>query len=203
MASLIAQLVKNSPAMQETPAEEVGLGRSVGEGTGYPLQYSWTFLVAELVNNLPAMQETWIQSLGLENPMEKGKATHSSILAWRIPWTEEPGRLQSTGSMHPWGHKESGTTEPPSLSLFSCYQATLVSGCTPYLVWPFSSLTRSPMSFSNADLFFTPFIDFRIAQRVGRKLLAGPAGSCLGQVFKDPYSTPPHLGCRHTDLSVL
>ena len=83
--------------MQETPAEEVGLGRSVGEGTGYPLQYSWTFLVAELVNNLPAMQETWIQSLGLENPMEKGKATHSSILAWRIPWTIPSMGLQRVG----------------------------------------------------------------------------------------------------------
>ena len=46
-----------------------------------------------MVKNLPAMQETWDQSLSLENPLEKGMATHSSILAWRIPWTEEPGRL--------------------------------------------------------------------------------------------------------------
>ena len=51
-----------------------------------------------MVKNLPAMQETWIQSLGWEDPLEKGMATHSSILAWRIPWAEEPGRLQSTGS---------------------------------------------------------------------------------------------------------
>ena len=51
-----------------------------------------------MVKNLPAMQETWVQSLGLEDPLEKGTATHSSILAWRIPWTEEPGRLQSMGS---------------------------------------------------------------------------------------------------------
>ena len=50
------------------------------------------------VKNLPAMQETRIRSLGQEDPLEKGMATHSSILAWRIPWTEEPGRLQSTGS---------------------------------------------------------------------------------------------------------
>ena len=56
------------------------------------------FLVAQRVKNPPAMQETWVQSLGLEDPLEKGMATHSSILAWRIPWTEEPGGLQSTGS---------------------------------------------------------------------------------------------------------
>ena len=53
----------------------------------YPLQYSWASLVAQLVKNLPAMWETWIRSLGWEDPLEKGKATHSSILARRIPWT--------------------------------------------------------------------------------------------------------------------
>ena len=51
-----------------------------------------------VVKNLPAMWETWVQSLGREDPLEKEMATHSSILAWRISWTEEPGRLQSTGS---------------------------------------------------------------------------------------------------------
>ena len=55
-------------------------------------------LVAQMVKNLPAMQETWVQSLGQEDPLEKGMATHSSILAWRIPWTELPGGLQSMGS---------------------------------------------------------------------------------------------------------
>ena len=50
-----------------------------------------------MVKNLPAMQETRVRSLGWEDPLEKGMATHSSILAWRIPWTEEPGRLQSMG----------------------------------------------------------------------------------------------------------
>jgi len=62
-------------------------GRSAGEGIGYPLQCSWAFLVAQLVKNPPAMWETWVQSLGWEDPLEKGKATHSSILAWKIPWT--------------------------------------------------------------------------------------------------------------------
>ena len=54
-------------------------------------------LVAQMVKNLPAMQETQVQILGQEDPLEKGMVTHSSILAWRIPWTEEPGGLQSMG----------------------------------------------------------------------------------------------------------
>ena len=58
-----------------------GLGRSPREGMGYPLEYSWASLVAQLVKNPPAMWETWVQSLGLEDPLEKGKATHSNILA--------------------------------------------------------------------------------------------------------------------------
>ena len=60
-------------------------GRSVGEGRGYPLQYFWASLVAQLVKNPPAMQETWVRYLGWEDPLEKEMATHSSILAWRIP----------------------------------------------------------------------------------------------------------------------
>ena len=55
-------------------------------------------LVAQSVKNLPAVQKTWVQSLGGEDPLEKGMAAHMNILAWRIPWTEEPGRLQSMGS---------------------------------------------------------------------------------------------------------
>ena len=102
------------------------LGRSPGEGNGYPLQYSGLensmdcvvhgvtksqkrlkdfhfhffggFLVALLVKILPAVQETWVQSQGQKDPLEKEMATHSSILAWKIPWTEEPGGLQSMGS---------------------------------------------------------------------------------------------------------
>ena len=75
-----------------------GSGRSPGEGIGSPLQYSWVSLVAQLVKNLPGMRETWVQSLGWEDALKKGKATLSTVLAWRIPWTEEPGRLQSVGS---------------------------------------------------------------------------------------------------------
>ena len=57
-----------------------------------------TFLVAQTVKCLPTMQETWVQSLGREDLLEKEMATHSSILAWKIPWMEEPGRLQSMGT---------------------------------------------------------------------------------------------------------
>ena len=80
----------------------------------WPKNWTWisciaggflTNSVAQLVKSLPAMQETWVQSLGWEDPLEKEMATHSSILAWRIPWTEEPGGLESMG------HKELDTTE--------------------------------------------------------------------------------------------
>ena len=126
MASLLAQLVKYPPPIQETPLGSLvwkipwirdrqlipvffgfpcgsagresthnvgdlglipGLGRSPGEGIGYPLQYSLAFLVAQLVKNPPVMRETWVQSLGWEDPLAKGKASYSSILAWRIPST--------------------------------------------------------------------------------------------------------------------
>ena len=85
------------------------LGRSPGEGIGYLLQYSWASFMAQLVKNLPAMREIWVGSLGWEDPLEKGKATHSSILAWRIPWT----------IYSPWDHKELDTTEQLSPSLFT------------------------------------------------------------------------------------
>ena len=69
-----------------------GLGRSPEEGKGYLLQYSWASLMAQLVKNPPAMQETWVRSLGWADPLKKGKATHSSILAWRIPMDRGAGR---------------------------------------------------------------------------------------------------------------
>ena len=69
----------------------IGLFLNLILPTGFPC-------VAQLVKNLPAMQEIWLRSLGQEDPLEKGLATYSSILAWRIPWREEPGGLQSIGS---------------------------------------------------------------------------------------------------------
>ena len=70
-----------------------GLGRSPRNRIGYTLQYSWASLVAQIVKNPFAMRETWVQSLAWDNPLEEGMATHFSILAWRIPWIENPGGL--------------------------------------------------------------------------------------------------------------
>ena len=70
------------------------MGRSAGEGIGYPLQYSWASLVAQTVKNPTAMWETWVRSLGWEDPLQEGVATHSSILAWRIPM--DRGAWQAT-----------------------------------------------------------------------------------------------------------
>ena len=91
-ASLIAQLVKNPPAMQETSSWFLGQ-KIRWRRDRLPTSVFLGFPVAQQVKNPPAMWETWVQSLGWENPLEKQKATHSSILAWRIPWT-----VQSMGS---------------------------------------------------------------------------------------------------------
>ena len=94
---------KESTCNAGGPGSIPGSGRSAGEGIGYSLQYSWASLVAQLVKNPPAMWETWVPSLGWEDPLEKGKAIHSSILAWRIPWTPQ------------FNQKESDTTKRLSL----------------------------------------------------------------------------------------
>ena len=92
---------KESACNSRDPGSMPGSGRSLGEGIGYPLQYSWVSLVIQQVKNLPTMRETWLQSLGWEDPVEEGIATHSCILAWRIP----KGRVA-------WkAHKESDTTD--------------------------------------------------------------------------------------------
>ena len=71
----------------------------------------WASLVAQMVKNLPAMQETWVRSLGWEDPLEKRMATHSSILAWRIPWQK------SLAGYSPWGCKESHMTEQVTIHI--------------------------------------------------------------------------------------
>ena len=76
---------KDSACNVGNPSSIPGSGRSPGEGIVYPLQYSWASLVAQTVKNPPAMRETWFWSLGWEDSLEEGMATHSSILAWRIP----------------------------------------------------------------------------------------------------------------------
>ena len=75
----------------------------IRHGLGLPWQSQWLRLCGQMVNNLPVMQETRVRSLGQEDSLEEGVATYFSIFAWRIPWTEEPGRL--------WGCKELGMTE--------------------------------------------------------------------------------------------
>ena len=87
MGLLDSSAGKESTCNAGDPGSIPGLGSSPGEGIGYSLQFSWASLVAQLVKNPPTMQETWVRSLGGKDPLEKGKATHSSILAWRIPWT--------------------------------------------------------------------------------------------------------------------
>ena len=86
---------KESACNARDPGWIPGSERSLGEGIGYTLQFSWASLVAQTVKNLPAMQETPVGSLGQKDPLEKGTATHSSILVWRIPWTEVSGALLS------------------------------------------------------------------------------------------------------------
>ena len=105
---------KESAYYAGDPSSIPGSGISAREGKGYPLQYSWASLVAQLVKNPPAMQETWVQSLGWEDPLEKGKATHSNILAQRIPWT----------IYSPWGHQEWDMTHRLSLHF---YQSRIIS----------------------------------------------------------------------------
>ena len=87
MGFLDRSVGKESTCNAGDPSSIPRLVRSTGEGIGYALLYSWASLVAQLVKNLPAMQKTWIRSLDWADTLEKGKATHSSILAWRIPWT--------------------------------------------------------------------------------------------------------------------
>ena len=104
---------KESTCNAGDPGLIPGSGRSPGEGIGYPLRHSWASLVAQLVKNLPAMWETWVWSLGWEDPLEKGKAMHSSILAGRIPW----------------GCKKLDMAEQLSVWCFPCGSAGKESAC--------------------------------------------------------------------------
>ena len=124
--SLVTQMVKRLPTMRETRVQSLGQEDLLEKGMathssilaspaphpkkglkeilGFPgptqkrgSKKYWASLVAQRLKHLPAMWETWVRSLGREDPLEKEMATHSSILAWRVPWTEEPGGLQSMG----------------------------------------------------------------------------------------------------------
>ena len=114
---------KESACNAGDPSSILGLGRFSGEGIGYPIRYSWASLVAQLVKNPPAMWETWVLSLGWEDPLEKGKATHSSILAWRIPWTVESAGLQRVA--HDFHFQMELSKSEDHLSL-SCIMSTVM-----------------------------------------------------------------------------
>ena len=88
---------KKSACNAGDPGSIPGLRRSAGERIGYPLKYYWASLVAQLVKNMPAMWETRVLFLGWEDPLEKGRTTHSSILTWRISWTVEYTGSQRVG----------------------------------------------------------------------------------------------------------
>ena len=88
----------NARAKKEKQTLIISLNCWIRAEDGNKIWLTVVSLVAQRLKRLPAMQETWVQSLGREDPLEKEMATHSGILAWRIPWTEEPGGLQSTGS---------------------------------------------------------------------------------------------------------
>ena len=91
--------------MQETQVQSLSGEDSLEGDVATPLQYSWTSLMAQTVKTLPAVQETWVWPLGWEDTLEKAMATHSSILAERLPWTEEAGGLQTLGLQrvgHDW-----------------------------------------------------------------------------------------------------
>ena len=106
------------------------------------LQKSWTqlaSLVTQSIKHLPAVQETWVWSLGREDPLEKGMATHYSILAWRIPWMEEPGRLQSTGSQR---FRQDWTTSLATKTTTLTW--SLAPGSWAWPLWPYLVPSHPP-----------------------------------------------------------
>ena len=121
--------LKNFPGDSDNKASAYSAGdpgsipesrRSPGEGNGNPLQYSWTSLVAQTVKRLPIMWETQVRSLGQEDLLEEEIAIHSSILAWKIPWMEEPSRLQSMGSQRV-GHDWATSMSCHVMSIYNLY----------------------------------------------------------------------------------
>ena len=114
-SSFLSSVGKESTCNAEDPGSISVSGRSPGEGSGYPLQYSWVSLVTQLVKNPPTMWEIWVLSMGWEDPLEKGKAIPTLVL-----W---PGEFHGLYSSR--GHKESEMTEQLSLFLFSSFLSYL------------------------------------------------------------------------------
>ena len=112
---------KKSACNAGDPGSIPGLGRSPGEGVGYPLQYSWASLVTQIIKNPPEIRETWVWSLSWKDPLEEGMATHSSILAWWIPM--DRGAWQRV--RHGWETKHSTASHCMNIiqliCLFNCW----------------------------------------------------------------------------------
>ena len=109
LSSLGCSLLEGQVSMH--PGLHISGGAHCLSYSPFHFRLLWASLVAQAVKNLPAMQEAWVPSLGQENPLEKGMATHSSILAWRIPWTEKPGELQSMALQRVRHNSETNTLE--------------------------------------------------------------------------------------------
>ena len=135
---------KQSACNARDPSSIPGSGRSTGERIGYPLQYSWASPVTQLVKNLPAMRETWVRSLGWEDPLKKEKATHSNILAWRIPWTVY---IQSVGSQRVGCNRA-----PFAFALSDSVDYTHFLLAAICLEYHLSSLHSEPMFFFRAEV---------------------------------------------------
>ena len=181
---------KESTCNAGDPSSIPGSGRSTGKGVGYSLQYSWASLVAQLVKNPPAMRETWIQSLDWEDALEKGKATHSSILAWRTLWT-----VQSMGS------QESDTTEPPSLHFHCTSHGVYKSregfrAKTSLYCLCFPSLQAS-CGLLSCFCLFADFILIMTCLMVARSLSSATRITCA---LVDIEEEPPPLSCPHIRL---
>ena len=154
----------------------------------------WLYIfVAQTVKHLPTMRETWVQSLGWEYPLEKEMATHSSALAWKIPWTEEPGRLQSMGSQrvgHDWA---------TSISFFLSFFPVLNQGpdrenqrcCSPP-GWPLSNFPPTPSAIRTLGIVAFPFffakltsptVHLQVSARTQATVADSPATACC-EVFE-------------------
>ena len=138
---------KESACNAGDPASIPGSGRSAGKGIGYPLQYSQASLVTQLVKNPPAMWETWIRSLGWEDPLEKGKATHSIILAWRIPWT-----IYSSWSCRV-GHDWATFTSLHTIFSNIYHSSYVYIHAVMWLAFVFPTIPQAPGCRNRSDLF--------------------------------------------------
>ena len=148
---------------------------------GYPLQYSWVFLVAQMVKNLPAMRETWVQSMGWEDALREGIATYSSILAWRIPWTEESGGQQSMELQrvgHDWATKPTCTSAAGS----PC-------SCSNALVFTVSHSSTSPHSLPR-DFHFSFFSSTPLFQLLPKEHHSSLTSQSLIIILH--YASPKH-----------